>query len=96
MATILKKFTVCDGCKGEVDTTPYRVGGLTGNTKQLDLCEDCKARPFTEVLAMGAVPRRRGRPVSTTVEQVEAIAREQAAAKPARKRAARKVAEVKA
>jgi hypothetical protein len=95
MATILKKSIICDGCKADVPTSAYRVGGQAGTPRALDLCDTCKGRPFTEVLTMGAAPKRRGRPAAMTVEQVEAIAKEQAAATAPRKRAARKVAAAK-
>lgn len=98
MATITKKFTVCDTCGREGDTTPFRVGAITGSTRQVDLCDDDKG-PLVALLAKtGGVRRRPGRPASHTVEEIDKMAEEhKAAAKPApRKRAARKVAQVKA
>jgi len=98
MARIQRTVMVCDGCGREVETVMFRVGGASGNVRNVDLCEDCKAKPFLVVLGMvGATRTTRGRrPAAITAEALEALKADRAAvaaaAKPARKRAARKTA----
>jgi hypothetical protein len=106
MARVTRITTVCDGCGGELEVRAFRVGGSSGNTKPVDLCETCEGKPFAEVLSLvGAIRGTRGRrPGTTTPEMLEKIKADRAAAEavaadttPApRKRAARKVAAAKA
>jgi len=80
MARVTKIISICDGCSAEGDTSAFRVGVATGNTKQLDLCPACQGRPFGEIVGAVRVPRPRGRrPGTTTPEQLAKIKADRAA-----------------
>lgn len=88
MAKVTRVTTVCDVCSQEVETSPVRLAGGSGNVRNADLCNDCQDKPFREVMAKVGATRVRGgvgrRPAAITADALEKLKAERAAeAKPA-------------